>query len=104
EQLIGTWTAVRGEAQGEPTLLEGFSFTFDGTRFKAGSPHRTTEGEYKIDTTKTPMQIIFTGFGLGIFEFRSGQLFLCIDRDVRPTKFATSPSSYEILTVCERNN
>ncbi len=100
--LQGRWIAVRGEAAGEPTLLEGYSFIFEDGRFTAGAPHATTTGKYEINTSKDPMQITFLEFGLGIFKFEDDELYLCIDSENRPTVFSTSESSHEILTICKK--
>jgi uncharacterized protein (TIGR03067 family) len=101
ERLQGTWIAVRGEAQGEETLLEGYAFSFNDGQFTAVAPHRTDTGRYEIDVTKNPMHITM-GSGLGIFMFRGDELYICIDSEIRPTRFTTSESSYEILTICKR--
>lgn len=100
-RLQGEWEAVRGEAGGKPTVLQGYSYTFTNGRFTAVSPDRTVEGQYTLEPTRTPMRITFVGYGVGIIHFQSNQLRMCVAPQKRPKSFSTSDKP-AVLTVCQR--
>jgi uncharacterized protein (TIGR03067 family) len=120
EKLQGEWEGVEIERQGEKGSEESakaFVLTFKGDEVAFGSPksRRIRRSTYKLDPTKSPMEIDLTpldGLEKGktqrcIFSIENDRLRLCAHRsaktaDKRPTEFKTKAEDGLILVLLKR--
>jgi uncharacterized protein (TIGR03067 family) len=119
-KLQGEWEGVEIEsngAKGPEASAKAFLLTFQGDEVLFHSPKggRGRRSTFKLDPTKSPMEIDLTpldGFELGmtqrcIFSIDKDRLRLCVHRSVktadqRPTEFKTKADDGLILVSLKR--
>src|ERR1700730_45800 len=92
KRLQGTWHLVRSNIDGkeQPLPKEGIELVIKNNRFKMTMGAKLTdEGTFVMDPSKSPKTIDITHFsqvfgdhkiGLGIYEFKDQELWLCVAR------------------------
>jgi uncharacterized protein (TIGR03067 family) len=114
-KLEGTWKIVSWEEDGKAGFEEAARkavLTVTGNRFTLRTPEETTEGSFKIDSTKKPEQIEVTSVKgryrgktlLGVYELRDHTCKVCFappGKD-RPKELSAKKGSGHILLVVKR--
>jgi uncharacterized protein (TIGR03067 family) len=103
EQIQGTWRVI--SANGKPTdglklviTNETITFKLDNDTPDKGA-YKLTPTAYKLDPTKKPKWINFTGkdgrFATGIYDLRGDELSICYNEagTERPNKFSSEPKT-----------
>jgi uncharacterized protein (TIGR03067 family) len=115
KKIIGTWTAVSMERNGQKAPEEEFKglsviFAADGKVTVKTPGKEDTTGKYKLDTTKKVKEITLVEADTektlyGIYKIDGDNLTICADdtgADTRPTEFATKEGSTARLVVLKR--
>jgi uncharacterized protein (TIGR03067 family) len=108
DAVIGTWTAVDGEYQGNPMdkvevrKIE-WIFTADSVKYTM-LEQKKAEGKYKLNPSTSPKTFEFKGEQpiVGIYELKGDTLKVCFAAGERPKGFNTAGTTQDTLMLVLR--
>ena len=110
ERLLGTWSMVSGEKDGEKApeeIVREFRLTFQKEgKIQVKVEGRDMDGTYSIVSAKKPKEINFSVDGKdleGIYTFEKENLKFCVGpAGARPQEYATQAGSMRMQFVLKR--